>query len=208
MPGKLHALPLFPLGLVLLPGEALPLHIFEERYKAMINECLEGDSEFGVIWLSDDGLRDVGCTARVTQLVDRTDDGRMDIVTEGGRPFRLVRRIDELVYPAGDVELLYENLDQPPPELVADIQARYGDLVERATDERPEPGELADLDAYAMAGTIAFEPDLKQDLLELRSETSRLQTFGDMLDHAIKRLEFMESAGERAHANGKVNLWD
>ncbi len=209
MPGKIHALPLFPLGLVLLPGETLPLHIFEERYKTMINDCLEADSEFGVIWLSDDeGLRDTGCTARVRDVLERTEDGRMNILSEGGEPFRLLRRIDEMPYPAGDVELLDEYLDDPPADLLDEIHQRYGDLVERATDERPPADELAELDAYAMAGTIAFGPDLKQNLLELRSETNRLQSFGEMLDQAIKRLDYMDSAGERASVNGKVNLWD
>ncbi|MEA2346655.1 MAG: hypothetical protein QOG62_442 [Thermoleophilaceae bacterium] len=208
MPGKLHALPLFPLGLVLLPGEALPLHIFEERYKTMINECIETGSEFGVVWESDDGVQDIGCTARVMELVERTDDGRMNILTEGGRVFRLLRRIEDLPYPAGDAELLDEDIDQPPSDLVDAIHQRYGDLVERATDERPPAADLAELDAYAMAGTIAFGPEAKQGLLELRSETSRLQTFGEMLENAIRRLEFMESAGERAQVNGKVNLWD
>src|SRR3954447_10414616 len=98
--------PLFPLGIVLLPSEAVPLHIFEERYKLMIGECLDSDSEFGIVWLSDDGLRDVGCTARVTQVLDRFDDGRMNILVTGGTPFRLLRRIDDLPYPAAEVELL------------------------------------------------------------------------------------------------------
>src|SRR2546423_13718914 len=96
-------LPLFPLGLVLLPTEAVPLHIFEDRYKRMIGECLDEESEFGIVWLSDDGLREVGCTARITQVLARFDDGRMNILVAGDRPFRLLRRIEELADPAGRV---------------------------------------------------------------------------------------------------------
>ncbi|MGZ4199315.1 MAG: LON peptidase substrate-binding domain-containing protein, partial [Thermoleophilia bacterium] len=81
---------LFPLGIVLLPSEVVPLHIFEERYKVMIGECLDRESEFGIVWLSDKGLCDIGCTARITQVLDRFDDGRMNILVAGDRPFRLV----------------------------------------------------------------------------------------------------------------------
>ena len=101
--------PLFPLGLVLLPGEVVPLHIFEERYKVMIGECLDAGREFGILWLSDDGLKEVGCSAEISELLERMDDGGMNILVQGARPFRLLRRIDALDYPAGDVELLDED---------------------------------------------------------------------------------------------------
>ena len=93
MSQSIESFPLFPLGLVLLPGELVPLHIFEERYKLMIGECLEQESEFGIIWLSDDGLKEVGCSARITRVLERFDDGRLNILVEGTDPFRLARRI-------------------------------------------------------------------------------------------------------------------
>ena len=95
--------PLFPLGLVLLPGEVVPLHIFEERYRTMIGECLEGGTEFGIVWSGDDGVRDVGCAAEVAQLIETTEDGRMNILVKGTRRFTLDRRIEDMPYPAGDV---------------------------------------------------------------------------------------------------------
>ena len=95
--------PLFPLGLVLLPGEVVPLHIFEERYKTMIDECLDQGTEFGIVWSGDDGVRDVGCAAEVAQLIERTEDGRMNILAKGTRRFTLERRIEDMPYPAGDV---------------------------------------------------------------------------------------------------------
>ena len=101
-----ESFPLFPLGLVLLPQERVPLHIFEDRYRTMIGECLEGETEFGIIWLSDDGLKEIGCSARIDRVLERFDDGRLNILVEGTAPFRLLRRIEELPYPAGDVELL------------------------------------------------------------------------------------------------------
>src|SRR3954453_2705854 len=102
----LERFPLFPLGLVLIPRELVPLHIFEERYKQMIGECLESEGEFGIVWLPGDGLREGGCTASVSQVLKELEDGRMNILVAGRRPFRLLRRIDDMAYPAGDVEML------------------------------------------------------------------------------------------------------
>src|SRR5919112_79620 len=161
---RVERFPLFPLGLVLLPGEGVPLHIFEERYKLMIGECLDEETEFGIIWLADDGLKDVGCAARITRVLERFDDGRLNILVEGTKPFRLLRRIEELPYPAGDVELLDDLADGDPAATDA-ARTRYGDLVERVTDERPDPESLGDLDAYGMAATLDVAPDAKQSLL-------------------------------------------
>src|ERR687895_2836141 len=121
--------PLFPLGIVLLPTEIVPLHIFEERYKLMIGECVEQGSEFGIVWLGDDGLKEIGCTARVAQVLERMDDGRMNILAQGGRVFRLLRKIDDMPYPAGDVELL-DDSDDGDEELAASARDAYADLVE------------------------------------------------------------------------------
>src|SRR3954470_3615708 len=154
MGDSLESLPLFPLGIVLLPSEMVQLHIFEERYKLMIGECLERGSEFGIVWLSDERLHDIGCTAHVTEVLERYDDGRLDILVAGGDPFRLTRRIDDLPYPAGEIELLAPAPAPAEPSLAAEARERYADLVEHVTDERPPPESLEELDAFAMAGTI------------------------------------------------------
>ena len=101
--------PLFPLGLVALPEEVVPLHIFEERYKTMINVCLDEEREFGIVWLSDDGLREIGCACRIEQ-VERIEDGRMNLLVRGTRPFRVLARQGHLPYPAGVIEFV-----QDPP---------------------------------------------------------------------------------------------
>src|SRR4051794_17779185 len=171
MPDLLERFPLFPLGLVLLPGEVVPLHIFEDRYKLMIGECLENGTEFGIVWLSDDGLKDIGCTATVSRVLDELDDGRMNILVEGSSPFRLLRRIEDLPYPAGDVELLDDGEESTPDGATA--RERYAELVERVTDERPDTDDLADLDAYGMASTLDFELDAQQGPLQLRPGQGR-----------------------------------
>jgi Lon protease-like protein len=195
--------PLFPLGLVLLPGEKVPLHIFEERYKQMIGECLHEDREFGIIWLSDEALKDVGCAARISRVLERFDDGRMNIVVEGTTPFRLERRIGELAYPAGDVELLD---DDPGTDDAALERARksYADLVEQVTDTRPEPEALAELDAYGLAATLEIAASAKQALLELRSEPARLEQLEALFDEALKRIRTATRVAEQASGNGHL----
>ncbi len=204
MADVLERFPLFPLGLVLLPQELVPLHIFEERYKLMVGECLENDSEFGIVWLSDDGLRDIGCTARITRVIEQFEDGRMNILVQGGSPFRLLRRIDDMPFPAGDVELLEDFDPAADPELADRAHARYAELVEKATEETPDLAQIAGLDAYGMAATVEHPPEAKQALLELRVENDRLRMVDEMFVTAIRRVAYAEEAAERAQTNGSV----
>jgi Lon protease-like protein len=198
-----QSFPLFPLGLVLLPGELVPLHIFEERYKIMVGECLEQESEFGIIWLSDDGLKEVGCAARITRVLERFDDGRLNILVEGTEPFRLTRRIEDLPYPAGDVEPLADEGDTDE-EALERVRSRYADLVEEVTETRPEPELLAQLGAYGMAATLEIAPAAKQALLELRSESGRLEQLEALFVDVLQRIKMAERAAEQASGNGHV----
>jgi Lon protease-like protein len=195
--------PLFPLGLVLLPQELVPLHIFEDRYKTMIGECLEEESEFGILWLSDDGLKEVGCSARISRVLERFDDGRMNILVEGAEPFRLLRKIEDLPYPAGDVELL-GDADQGDPAAADRARERYADLLEEVTESRPESDKLSGLDAYGMAATLDVALEAKQQLLELRSEQGRLEQLDTLFAEALERIRMAERAAERAATNGSL----
>ena len=204
MSESLEAFPLFPLGLVVLPGELVPLHIFEDRYKTMVGECLEEESEFGIVWVADDGLRDVGCTVGIENVLERLEDGRMNIMTRGRAPFRLVRRVEDLAYPAGDVDLLEDEQVEAVGDAGDGARERYAELVERVTDDRPDDDELAAMSAYAMAATVELPLPAKQRLLEMRSEEERLETVDELLASAMKRLDYVERASERARSNGKV----
>jgi Lon protease-like protein len=198
--------PLFPLGLVALPTEAVPLHIFEERYRTMLGQCIESESEFGIVWMSDDGLRDIGCACEVEQMLEEMDDGRFNVLTRGTRPFRVLERQGHLAYPAGVVEFLADSDEDVDDEALKRARAVYADLVKRATDREPEPSELDELDAYAMAATVDFGLDAKQGLLELRSENARLRLVTRLFRAATKRLDFVDRAQTRARSNGKVRF--
>jgi Lon protease-like protein len=198
--------PLFPLGLVALPFEFVPLHVFEERYKTMIGACLEEGTEFGIVWLGDDGLRTTGCACEVSRVLERFDDGRLNIVARGTRPFRLVERVEHLPYPAGTVEWLEDRPEEPDDGVAEQARRAYAELVEQATDKEPEPDELAELTAYGMAATVDFGLDAKQGLLDLRSENARLRLVARLFRAAIKRLDFVERAQVRAKSNGRVRF--
>jgi Lon protease-like protein len=199
-----ESFPLFPLGLVLLPRELVPLHIFEERYKLMIGECLDQESEFGIIWLSDEGLKDVGCAARITRVLERFEDGRLNILVEGTQPFRLTRRIEDLPYPAGNVEPLADE-GETDEDALTRARSRYADLVEEVTETRPDEDALAELDAYGMAATLEVAPAAKQSLLELRSESGRLEQLEALFAEALERIRTAERAAERASGNGHLS---
>lgn len=198
--------PLFPLGLVALPSEAVPLHIFELRYRTMMRECIETEAEFGIVWLSDDGLRDVGCACEVERMLEELDDGRFNVLTRGTRPFRVLERQGHLEYPAGVVEFLDDDEEVPDDDALQRARTVYADLVKRATDHEPEPSDIEELDAYAMAATVDFGVDAKQGLLELRSENARLTLVTRLFRAATKRLEFVDRAQARARSNGKVRF--
>ena len=198
--------PLFPLGLVALPHEVVPLHIFEDRYKTMIAECLERGSEFGIVWASDEGLRPVGCAMEIAEVLERTEDGRMNILTRGTRPFRIVDERHDLAYPAGTVEFLADK-EEAPDDATADAAHRaYDELVRQATDRTLDSEELSAMSAYQMAATVEFGLDAKQGLLDLRSENARLRLVTRLFRAATKRLNFIERAQERARSNGKVRF--
>jgi Lon protease-like protein len=198
--------PLFPLGLVALPSELVPLHIFEERYKSMIARCVEEDSEFGIVWLADDGLRPIGCACEIAEVLERMPDGRINLVARGTRPFRIDARQDDLAYPAGTIEFLDDREEEVDPVAAAAAHVAYADLLEQATDRTTSPDEIAAMSAYEMAATVEFGLDAKQGLLDLRSESARMKLFTRLCRAAIKRLDFIDRAQARAQSNGKVRF--
>jgi Lon protease-like protein len=198
--------PLFPLGLVTLPSELVPLHIFEERYKTMIDRCLDEGSEFGIVWMAGDGLRPIGCACEIAEVVARLPDGRINLIARGTRPFRIEDRQEELPYPAGIVEFLDDRAEEPDATAAEAAHAAYAELVDEATERTPDLEEIGGMSAYEMAATVEFGLDAKQGLLDLRSETARLKLVTRLFRAALKRLDFVNRAQARARSNGKVNF--
>jgi Lon protease-like protein len=203
---RVRDFPLFPLGMVALPSELVPLHVFEDRYKSMVAHCLEEASEFGIVWMADDGLRPVGCACEIAEVLERMEDGRINLIARGTRPFELQERHDTLEYPTGTVEFLDDRDEPADPDAAAQAHAAYADLVREATDRTPDPDEVAAMSAYEMAATVEFGLDAKQGLLDLRSEAARLRLVTRLFRAAVRRLDFIERAQARARSNGKVHF--
>jgi Lon protease-like protein len=198
--------PLFPLDIVALPNELVPLRIFEERYRTMIGECLEREAEFGIVWAGEEGVRPIGCAVEITEVLERMEDGRMNILTRGTRPFRIVDEQHDLPYPAGTIEFLTDKTEDADAKTRTAAHEAYGSLVEQATDRVPDAEELDAMTAYEMAATVDFGLEAKQGLLDLRSENARLRLVTRLFRAASKRLDFIERAQARARSNGKVRF--
>lgn len=198
-------MPLFPLGLVLFPGMMLPLHIFEPRYREMINRCIDEELPFGVVLIKD-GREvggeaepyEIGTAARITR-VDRKPDGRMDIIVVGTRRFRIEKlKYDRSYltaevshYPVinGDTRLAVEQAQKVRPKII-----RYVDLMTRATgielklDQLPDdPTSLAFLTAIA----LQVRPQDKQRLLALAGIPEILDMGNYLLNRELQLLQHM-----------------
>jgi Lon protease-like protein len=202
-----HELPIFELPIAILPGELLPLHIFEERYKRMIGHCLETAEPFGIVFRDDEGnAHRIGCTARVAEVLERFDDGRMNVVVAGEQPFKVLERYERTEFPAGEVEPIdhaEEDADDDQEVGTATREA-FAELVERVSGEEPNIGELESEDSYGIAARVELPAETKQALLELRSEPERLRMLGNALRALIAAVAGSREIAERARLNGKV----
>jgi Lon protease-like protein len=189
----------------------VPLHIFESRYRKMIERCLSAgpdspEREFGIVWLSEEELKPVGCACEIERVLERMDNGRLNILARGTRPFQLLERQDDLPYPAGVVAFLREHEEQLDAQAADAAHELYRELVMQATDREMDADELREMDAYRMAATVEFAVDAKQELLELRSENARLRLLASLIRAAIERLAAVERAQLQALSNGKVRF--
>jgi Lon protease-like protein len=197
---------LFPLELVLLPTERVPLHIFEDRYRELIGESLTGGTEFGVILEDDDGLRQVGTSTGVIELVHTFDDGRMNVLVEGRDRFRVVAETGGRSYRTAEVEPLEDDEDEEPTaeetERTLEAFRRLAEIAEADEVDVPTAGDVPL--SFQLASRVDFGTVLKQELLELRSERARLDRLVDLLAQAARGLAREREVRERASGNGKV----
>ncbi len=196
---------LFPLGIVLLPAEQIPLHIFEDRYQELINDCLDLEQEFGLIYADDDGFRDVGTRAAVTEVLDRFDDGRLNIVVEGGERFRLLELTTGRSFQSGLVEPIEDEVDTADPEDAEHALTLFHRLVELTGAEVEEPRLSSEQLSFELAGRFEFAPELKQRLLQLTSERLRMHLLAEILAGAAVAVEREREIAGRAQGNGKVD---
>lgn len=199
----IHSLPLFPLGLVLYPGERLPLHIFEEQYIELVRFCIENEHPFGIVFFDEGELARMGSTAHVRDVINRYEDGRMDILVEGGQRFRLGQLYHRHSYLTADVELVEE------PEVRADFAGKervitqHMKLLELAgRTVRPTMYESVDRLSFVLAQNAGLDAPQKQELLELPTENERIQYLIRHFETLIPQVEQREDVRRRIRSNG------
>ncbi len=195
---------LFPLGLVLLPTEQVPLHIFEPRYRELVGESLEDGLPFGVVYADDDGLRQIGTLATVAEVTERFEDGRLNIVVEGESRFRLLELTEGRSFATGRVEPVADQDDPAEPAVVERALGLFARLVELTESGVEAPSADTPELSFAIAGRFDFAADLKQELLDESSERIRLVRLCELLGIAADAVARQKEIGARAQTNGKV----
>ncbi len=195
---------LFPLELVLLPTERVPLHIFESRYKELIGECLRSGDEFGLVLQDEQGRREIGTRAAVVEVLQVFDDGRMNVVVEGHDRFRLRALTSGRIFPTGDVEPVDDEEENSVETESERVLTLFRQLVDAAGGDVDEPDGSSGSLSFEIAARIDFGTEPKQELLELRSEPARLRHLCPLLEAAIEAVHREREVRERAATNGRV----
>jgi Lon protease-like protein len=189
--GELVRIPLFPLNVVLFPGMPMPLHIFEERYKAMIGGCLERGEPFGIVLIKEgrevgdpaEPVR-IGTTARIVQS-ETLEEGRLNIMTRGERRFEVVDVFQRVPHVAAEIRYMEEAAGDDLSSVIAEISPEYAEFLRMLTalsggwtaqpDVPEEPVELSFSVASALVTSIPLPTDIKQQLLESSTAKERLE---------------------------------
>jgi uncharacterized protein len=199
-------LPLFPLDVVLLPGAALPLHVFEPRYKEMIAECLSAEKPFGVVRVKEEGVAEIGCTAKIVAVTKKYDDGRMDIVTEGRERFEVMQVNQERAFLQAEVLYLQDEPGSASTQQVSRAMELHGEIMRLAG---AEPERLSAIDSsglsFHLAGSLPLDLDFKQNLLGMKSERERVQAIISYFEAILPNLRRSVQARQKAGGNGHVH---
>ena len=196
---------LFPLPVVLVPTERIPLHVFEPRYRELIDECLESGDEFGLVLATGDGaVHDVGTEARVDQVLEVLEDGAMNIVVVGERRFRLLELTGGRSFTTARVEPLVddpEDADETQTARALELFRELATVAESDVDVPPDDSELLD---FELAARVDFGVGPKQDLLASTSPRKRMERLVELLELSLEALRRERELREHAGRNGRV----
>jgi len=201
-------IPIFPLELVLFPGQALPLHIFEPRYRQMTRECLDRQSPFGIVLMREGGLARTGCSALIVKILKEYEDGRSDILIAGQNPFQIIRTHSEKPYVEGDVTYLEEDFTEVDSAVAARLEQLCNQCHHLLYGEDAPPFETEGgiSLAYHVASELPVDVTIRQGLLETRSETVRQKQLVGHLTEWHEQLQKREHVRGKAAGNGHVKL--
>lgn len=197
-------IPLFPLNTVLFPGMPLHLHIFEPRYKEMVHKCIQEKIEFGILLLHETQLCQVGCTARITQILRQFENGSMDILTEGRRRFRVLDVLNRESYLEAVVEYFDDENEDIPSDLLKKVLNAYQKMIRLQTRGVGAVRGIFDPVhfSFIIASTIEMVLKDRQSLLELTSTTERIRKLDSALLVTMQKLDKQEKLKRVAEMNG------
>lgn len=200
---------LFPLPIVLVPTERIPLHVFEPRYRELIEECAEEGEPFGLVLSTGDGaVHEIGTNAIVVQVLEVLEDGRMNVVVEGGDRFRLLELTSGRVFATGLVEPLADDDEPAEPEDVERALEVFHELAEAADSDVDFPDADSPQLDFELAARVDFSVDSKQELLATTSPRERMRKLIGFLETALEAVRLEHTLRERAGQNGKVSPLD
>jgi Lon protease-like protein len=179
----------------------VPLHIFEPRYRELIGECLEEDREFGLLYADEEGVRETGTRARVEAILERFDDGRLNIVVVGGSRFVVERLTEGRSFMTAEVEDFDDEPDDVDDEARLTAAGAFRALAALAGAETEVDEESPQL-SFELAAQVELAAEEKQFLVESRSEQERLERVAELLENARKTLIATRELSEKAKRNG------
>jgi Lon protease-like protein len=199
-------IPLFPLNLVLFPGAALPLHIFEERYREMVGECLAEGKAFGVVRADGEQMAIVGCTAKIVRVVQRYDDGRMDILCAGSERFEIEGLDESRKFLQADVEFFGDEGARSTRDDREDCAALHFATLQMAGLEAPAMHlDLNAPVAFQLADALPSDLGFKQLLLASRSDAERTKKLRDFYNEMLPRLGAKEARDQAGQAGFPIH---
>jgi ATP-dependent Lon protease len=201
-------IPLFPLEVVLFPGQAMPLHIFEPRYREMTRHCLSTVSPFGLILVQGAGMSQTGCSAMIVKVLKEYEDGRSDILTAGQNAFRLLQIYEEKSYLEATVEYLEDDFTRADSAVSARLEElcnQCHNLLYGEDAPRFETDGGISL-AYHVASELPIDLNFRQSLLEIRLERDRQARLVAHLVGWYPQLQERERVRGKAAGNGHGKL--
>jgi Lon protease-like protein len=196
---------LFPLPIVLVPTERIPLHIFEPRYRELIDECVSTGREFGLVLGTGDGaVHEIGTRASVEDVLERLEDGRMNIVVEGRERFRLLELTSGRSFTTGVVEPVRDDGEAPDAADVERVLELFAQLADATGSEVDVPDASSPQLDFEIAARVDFGVEPKQELLASTSPRRRMNRLAELLDTALEAVRLQQVLEERASGNGKV----
>jgi Lon protease-like protein len=209
-------IPLFPLGVVLFPTSRVPLHIFEDRYKKLIEESLKNHSTFGINYVEEDKLHSIGCTAQIADVIKRYPDGKLDVITEGVRRYEIVK-----FEQGGENDLSYARIrwiedipEERDKSLADEAITLFNELCEIAYKGTIDAMDASlwkgpdKLPSFAIAQKSGLEADQRQALLSITSENERLSILKNFLAQLLPRVKEIETINDLIRNDGYIVTWN